>query len=774
MAKTDAISRNGAEAVQRESNRVLLQERYRAFFEDVADAFYETDLQGSFTYFNDALCRLFGYSRKEILGSNFREFMDKKNADSAFERFNRIFRTGKGITDIVWEILRKDGETRVIELSANLIQDKNGNRTGFRGIARDITEKYLAQCKVLESEQLAQCQYEASRKAEQRYRALLNFLPDPVFVFNFDGTVSYLNPAFERVFGWTLKELKGKRIPFVPDSHKQSTRDGIQRLLKDKILHGFETKRLTRDGRTLDIVIDGAIFYDENDQPAGQVITLRDVTAEKRAARINAALFRIAKALYQFRGLDQRLDLITREVQDLMTAEGALVILIDEDKREFFFRAASYEDAAAEKRYKETRYPMDKGVAAEVVRTGKPMIVPDYYNSPYSYHIVDKRTGLKTRNMIQVPMRSENRMIGVLCAVNKKQGEFDQTDADLLSTFASIVALPIENARINEQLKKSYEEVKSLNRAKDQVIHRLSHELKTPVSVLSASLALLEGKLAAARNSSVSRVMERSRRNLQRLLDMQYEIEDILQERDFRGRSLLSGLLELCADELVNQVASETGDEDLVQRIRRRIDAFFELRHPEPEILNPALFVKKLMEQLQPAYSHRGVEVHFHAEKTESIWIPEEVLAKIVRGLIRNAVENTPDNSRVEVQVRSGADGPELIVRDFGVGITEENQRLIFEKFFTTTDALQYATRKPFDFNAGGRGFDLLRMKIFSERYNFHIGFESKRCRHIPLDGDMCQGDAKNCPHCSKETDCLESGGTTVTVRFPPATKKAG
>ena len=80
-----------------------------------------------------------------------------------------------------------------------------------------MTEKNLAQRKALESEELAQCQYEASRRAEQRYRAFLNFLPDPVFVFNLDGSVSYLNPAFEKVFGWTLAELKGKRIPFVPN-----------------------------------------------------------------------------------------------------------------------------------------------------------------------------------------------------------------------------------------------------------------------------------------------------------------------------------------------------------------------------------------------------------------------------------------------------------------------------------------------------------------------------------------------------------------------------
>ena len=117
-----------------------------------------------------------------------------------------------------------------------------------------------------------------------------------------DGTVSYLNPAFEKVFGWALTELMGKQIAFVPDDQKTKTRRGIQQLLENKRIYGFETQRLTKDGKLLDIVLDGAVFYDRDNQPAGQVVTLHDVTQENRVSRINQALFRIAQALYEFRG----------------------------------------------------------------------------------------------------------------------------------------------------------------------------------------------------------------------------------------------------------------------------------------------------------------------------------------------------------------------------------------------------------------------------------------------------------------------------------------
>jgi PAS domain S-box-containing protein len=747
------------------------RERYRVFIEDVADGFYECNLRGDFKYFNNALCRIFGYRREELQDRNYRDFMDENNAKIAFDSFNKIFRTGQGITDIIWEIIRKDGQRRTLEISANIITDDNGEKIGFRGIARDFTEKHLAQQKALESEKLAQCQYEASRRAEQRYQAFLKFLPDPVFVFNLDGTVSYLNPAFEKVFGWTLKELEGKKIPFVPDSHKAQTREGVKRLFKDKVLHGFETKRLTKDGRVLDIVIDGALFYDENNELAGQVVTLRDISQEKRMARSNQALFRIAKALYQFRGLDARLDFITKEVQDLMTAGGALVILIDPDKPEFFFRAAAYEDSETEKKYKEVRFPLDRGVAGQVYRTGKPMIVADYYNSPYSFPEVDAQTGSKTQNMIQVPMWTEDRMIGVLCAVNKKEGQFDHSDSELLSTIASIVALPIVNARINEELQNSYEEVKSLNRAKDRVIHHLSHELKTPVSVLSASLVLLAKKLSPAEDKGAAKILERSQRNLKRLLDMQYEIEDILRQRDYQAYYLLSSLLDACTDELEALVATELGEGEAIESIRRRVEELFGPREAQSETIRLDHFVRDSLVNLRSRFAHRKCRLETRIEPAAPIAIPPEVLSKIVEGLIRNAVENTPDNSRIEVSVRNGAEGPEFKVKDFGVGITEEKRRLIFENYFSPPDTMQYSTRNPFDFNAGGRGFDLLRMKIFSERYNFKIHMISNRCKYIPSEEDICPGKVGDCELCHTKKECLGSGGTTVIVQFLPAAR---
>ncbi|MEJ2165438.1 MAG: GAF domain-containing sensor histidine kinase [Desulfobacterales bacterium] len=422
---------------------------------------------------------------------------------------------------------------------------------------------------------------------------------------------------------------------------------------------------------------------------------------------------------------------------------------------------------------KEIRFPADKGVAGHVYRTGKPYLVPDTSLDPYFFREVDDKSSYRTHNMLDVPLQVQDRRIGVLCAVNKKEGSFDPADVELLTAIANYVALPIENAAINEELKRSYQEVQNLNRAKDRVIHHLSHELKTPVSILSASLAILKKRLEGLEDRNWDNIFDRAQRNLDRLLEMQYEIEDILREKDYKIHYMLSALLDACADELEALVAEHLAEKDIIERLRRHIDRLFGPRNVRSERIRLDQFVEKKIQALQPRFAHRRCRVATRVAAVPAIWIPVDVLDKIVEGLVRNAVENTPDGGRIIVSVREGKIGPELEVDDNGIGISEENQRLIFDNYFTAYDTLQYSTRKPYDFGAGGKGFDLLRMRIFSERYDFKLNMRSKRCRLLADEANTCPGNIEACVRAGQAKDCLESGGTTVTVQIYPAERFA-
>ena len=121
------------------------------------------------------------------------------------------------------------------------------------------------------------------RQSEQRYRLLLESSPDPIVVYNIDGMATYVNPAFEQTFAFTSDELLGKQIDFVPEENWPETKDVIEKMLSGKKIQLFETKRLTKDGRVLDVQISSTLYLNRNGKPVGNIVTLRDISAQKQA-----------------------------------------------------------------------------------------------------------------------------------------------------------------------------------------------------------------------------------------------------------------------------------------------------------------------------------------------------------------------------------------------------------------------------------------------------------------------------------------------------------
>jgi PAS domain S-box-containing protein len=610
---------------------------------------------------------------------------------------------------------------------------------------------------------------EKQRRSESRYRTLLDFVPYPIMVLTKDGFVSYLNPGFTRVFGWTLEELEGKIIPFIPKGLKREITEKIHELFKAKFLPRHETKRLTKDGRVLDVSIRASFYSLSEGDDYGVISIIRDITEEKRIGRINNAVHRISLALPQYPDLEDILYYIDNEIKSLLNTEGSIVILLDEEKNELFVLGAAYDNRATQKRIREIRFSLDQLVAGRVIKTGEPIIVNDTSKDFELHQERDRKLGYTTRNLLLVPLKSRNRTIGVLGAINKKEGDFDDKDVDLLSMIAGTVALSVENARVSHELKKAYNEVTSLNRAKDRAINHLSHELKTPVAVISGSFTILKRKLDDIPRETWESTMEMAQRNLERIKDIQYEVEDIMRRRRYRSYKLINLILDQCSDELETLVAEEGGGDNAVGHIRNRVRELFGQKDMVSEDILLDQFVIKRLHDISTLFSRRKVKVITRLDTSPPVHLPREVLEKIFDGLLKNAIENTPDEGKIEIEVKRKGKGTELLIRDYGVGIVEDAQNRIFEGFFSTQDAMDYSSKRPFDFNAGGKGIELLRIKIFSERYNFKIDMTSTRCRFIPKSSDICPGKISECSFCKKTEDCFHSGGTSFFIYFPPA-----
>lgn len=164
---------------------------------------------------------------------------------------------------------------------------------------------------------------------------------------------------------------------------------------------------------------------------------------------------------------------------------------------------------------------------------------------------------------------------------------------------------------------------------------------------------------------------------------------------------------------------------------------------------------------------HRDVEINLDGMKDLTLIMDPKILEEIITGLLKNAIENTPDEGIIRMVLEQKGQWLLFKVMDFGIGITKENQRHLFDGLFHTLDTELYSSKKPYDFGAGGKGLDLLRIRTYGQRFGFDISVGSQRCLYLPTDRDLCVGKISGCPHCKTRDDCLNAGGSTFCVTFP-------
>ncbi|MCP4022866.1 MAG: PAS domain S-box protein [Desulfobacteraceae bacterium] len=163
--------------------------------------------------------------------------------------------------------------------------DEVGQLTFYYNSFMDKLEKYNKELKAeIQERKMAQ---EALKLSEEKYRSVMEATPDPIIVYDMDGKVTYMNPAFTKVFGWTLDDSYGKKMDhFVPSEHWKETMKGIGMILKGEILPRTETKRRSKSGKLIDVSTRGSVYRNKYGKPVGSVITHRDVSEVKHLEKV--------------------------------------------------------------------------------------------------------------------------------------------------------------------------------------------------------------------------------------------------------------------------------------------------------------------------------------------------------------------------------------------------------------------------------------------------------------------------------------------------------
>jgi signal transduction histidine kinase len=355
---------------------------------------------------------------------------------------------------------------------------------------------------------------------------------------------------------------------------------------------------------------------------------------------------------------------------------------------------------------------------------------------------VDLKTGYDTRSVLCMPLYNHaGSRLGVIQLLNKKEGVFTKEDETFLQTFGNNASVFLEMAQLQkariDALEQSRKELEQLNRVKSKALDHLSHELITPLAIIQGGIRLLKRKIQAEISLPLGEeLFESLEKNLNRLSTIQEETDQIIRSQQE------------------------------IEKIPRLEE--LDIHHPTlPEAISLYPFTERILEDIRNQAHHRNIEITLDGVKNLTLRLDQKILEKIIVGILKNAIENTPDEGLIRIVLEQKPDWLMLKVIDFGVGITKENQSHLFDGLFHTLDTELYSSKKPYDFGAGGKGLDLLSIKTYGQRFGFEISVESQRCIYIPTDRDLCLGKISECPHCKTRNDCLNSGGSTFCISFP-------
>ncbi|MEA3359824.1 MAG: PAS domain S-box protein [Thermodesulfobacteriota bacterium] len=233
-----------------------------------------------FQFVNPEFSRITGYKEDELLNMESISLIHPEDRGMVSENAVRMLK-GDLFKPFECRAISKNGEIGWI--SQKIVPIERNGRKAVLGYYMDITEQKTTEEALKESEKKFRILYEKSKRAEEVYQSLLNSSADAIVIYDLGGMPNYINSSFTEMFGWTLKEVKGRRIPFVPESEMEATAATINSVVKEgKPRQGFETKRLTKNGDLIDISISASVYDDHEGKPAGMLVILRDISDTKR------------------------------------------------------------------------------------------------------------------------------------------------------------------------------------------------------------------------------------------------------------------------------------------------------------------------------------------------------------------------------------------------------------------------------------------------------------------------------------------------------------
>lgn len=358
----------------------------------------------------------------------------------------------------------------------------------------------------------------------------------------------------------------------------------------------------------------------------------------EEAVRRAQSLFEINLRLNRMRDLDALLGFIIETAADVLDCSAASILLFDPETETLEFSAATGSDA---EQLAEIPVPLDDSIAGRIFSENEPVVVKNVAQDEGHFDSVGEEVGFAPQTLVGVPLRIEDEPIGVLECLNKREGPFTESDVSVLSVIAAQAAIAIRNARQMEALEEANTQLSRLDELKSDFMALASHELRTPLSGILGFATTLEEEVDKELQPQIASILDAAGR-------MKTVIETMTQMVMLRSGEAQLDKQSVLLRDLIRAARSEvTADRDT---------------HPAIGIEMP----------------EEPVRAHVDSERTQ----------RVIANLLDNALQFTPPEGTVTVELEAFDEEVQIAVHDTGSGIAEEELDRVFDEFYQVEDTL--------------------------------------------------------------------------------------
>ncbi|HEU4887675.1 MAG TPA: PAS domain S-box protein, partial [Thermoanaerobaculia bacterium] len=497
------------------------------------------------------------------------------------------------------------------------------------------------------------------RESEQRFRLMTENAQDAIFTIDEKSTITFCNPAVERVFGYARDELLGRPIEVImPERLREAHRRGISRYLRTREKRipwtGVELPALHKDGHEFQCEISFG-EYVSGDQTIFTGLA-RDVTERKRALELEqqaraeaeasreqlerraeeeAAFRHLASALTGAVEMTDVLYEITNRATQVTRADGVYVERIVTVGGATMVEVVASAGRGSPPRGLRVAFP--GSMTDEIMQGGTPVILADMktFGKNMAPYLADTCPECQ---VLVTPLIAEEQPLGALVLLNGRASgrRFREGDVIRARTLGDLSSLALRRVRLMEQEREAKEKAEAAVLVRDETLGIVSHDLRNPLTKIALSADLL-ADAPADEQAELVETIRSSARQMQRL------IQDLLDVARME-----TGSLSVAKDEV-----------------------------------DPATLVREMCESNAPIARQKEQKIVCEiGDGLPPICGDRERLVQVFGNLIGNAIKFTPERGTITVEVRRAGRNVEFTVRDTGPGIPEADLKRVFTPYW--------------------------------------------------------------------------------------------